>query len=377
MKHHLVVAFTALAAAGAPSLALAEIQPETLTVQPRISEGGHVYVMDFGINDSSRIVVLDADDLGLQGTIGAGTFAQMRMNADRKTLFTSSAYFSRYSYGDVEAVVHEWDPATLARKREFTISNKMVQGLSQRGVLNVSADGNFLVVQNATPATSVTIASLAEGKDIAEIPTPGCWTAYPSAKGTAFTAICGDGTLAKYGYAADGSFSQGAKSDKIFDADTDPLFGDALRVGDNLVYVSYGGTLHVVDDSGDRPVLVRKVDFAEDGWAVSGYNLMAYHEPSGTLFVLMHDQPFDGSHKVPAKEIWAIDMKTDKVVGRSSAQGVSNITVSADADPVLFGLDHMGGVHRFDVTLGDKVTLEQTAATEGVAAFPTMLVTDF
>lgn len=377
MKRQLVVALSLLAAAAGAAFAQEEIAPETLTVQERIPEGDHFYVMDFGINGSSPIYVLNAEDLSLVGSIGTGTFATMTMSPDKSTLYSASTYLRRYTYGEAEAVIHAWDPQTLAAKAEFMVAPKIAQALSQRGTLNVSADGKYLLVQNATPATSITIADAVAGKELGEIPTPGCWTAYPSVEGTAFTTLCGDGTVAKYTYAADGTAGAPAKSDPIFDADKDPLYGDAMRVDGKLVYVSYGGTLYIVDDSGERPVLDRTVAFAEEGWAPGGYNLMAYSAPANTLFVLMHSNPGDGSHKTPAEEIWAIDMATDTVVGRSEAHDEASIAVSGGENPVLVGIDHLGGVHRYDVTGGDTVSLTETASREGVAAFPTIVATDF
>lgn len=378
MKNHHIFAVSVLLASG--GLAFAQetnIQPETLAVDARISEGEHLYVMDMGISGSSSIYVLNASDLSLEGNIGSGTFSQMLMSPDGSTVYTASMFMRRYTYGDVESVLGEWDSQTLKGKREIIISNKLAQTLSQKGALNLSADGSFMMIQNATPATSVSIIDLAAGKELAEIPTPGCWTAYPSVKGTAFTTICGDGTIAKYSYTADGSFGNPGDSEKIFDPDEDPIFGNAVRVDGNLVYVSYAGALIIVDDSGDTPALVKKVSFAKDGWAPSGYNLMAYHEASKTLFVTMHPNAFDGSHKVPAEEIWAINMDSDQVVGRSAAHGESNITLSGGKTPMLFGVDHMGGVHRYEITLGDTVTVNEAAAREGVAIFATVLATDF
>ena len=377
MKRQLVVALSVLAISGLAAFAQEAIEPETLTVQERIPEGPHVYVMDFGINGSSPIYVLNADDLSLVGSMGAGTFATMTMSADKSTLFSASSYLRRYTYGDVEAVIHAWDSQALSAKKEFMVSPKLAQALSQRGTLNVSADGRHLLVQNATPATSITIADAVEGRELGEIPTPGCWTAYPSVEGTAFTTLCGDGTVAKYTYGPDGTAGEPAKSDKIFDADADPLYSDAVRVGGKLVYVSFGGTLYIVDDSGEKPVLDRTVPFSEEGWAPGGYNLMAYSEPTNTLFILMHSNPAEGSHKSPGEEIWAIDMDSMTVVGRSEAHGESSIAVSGGETPVLFGIDHLGSVHRYDVAMGDTVGLTQTATREGVAIFPTMIVTDF
>ncbi|MFV0292243.1 MAG: amine dehydrogenase large subunit [Paracoccus sp. (in: a-proteobacteria)] len=378
MKQYLIATISTLVASG--SLAMAQetdIQPETLIVEERISEGEHVFIMDMGIATPSQISVLNADDLSMEGNIGAGNFSQMMISPDHSSIYTASVYMSRYNYGDIEAVLHEWDAATLTAKREFVINDKLAQTLTQKGTLNLSADGAFMIVQNATPATSVSVINMADGTEVAEIPTPGCWTAYPAVEGSAFTMLCGDGTVAKYSYTAEGSAGDPGKSEKIFDADADPLFGNAHRVDGNLVYISYSGSLYVVDDSGDVPVLTKTIDFAEDGWAPSGYGLMGYHEPSKTMFVTMHQNPSDGSHKMPAAEIWAINMDSGQVVGRGEASGESNITVSGGENPVIFGTDHVGGVHRYDVVLGDEVTITKATSRDGVALFPTLLVTDY
>lgn len=378
MKNSILAALSILATSG--SLAIAQevnIEPETLTVEPRISEGDHVFILDMGLSGPTSISVLNADDLSMEGNIGTGTFASMLMTDDKSTLYTSSAYMRRYTRGAVEAVIEEHDPVTLNLRREIIVSEKLAQSLSQRGVLNTTADGAYLLAQNATPATSVSVIDLAAGEQIAEVPTPGCWTAYPALEGLAFTTLCGDGRIVKYTFAADGSYGDPESSEEIFDSYTNPLFSDAHRIGEHLAYLSFSGTLYLVDDSGDAPVVDRTIEFATDGWAPSGYNLMTYHEESGTLFVMMHSDPKEGSHKTPAEEIWAIDMETGAVAGRSEAHDETSIAVSGGQTPTLFGIDHLGGVRKYDVSIGDSVTLTSSATLEGLAFFATILTTDF
>ncbi|MCV2882885.1 amine dehydrogenase large subunit [Actibacterium sp. XHP0104] len=190
MKHQLIALLSVAAGAGSPAFAQeVNIEPEILTVEERISEGEHVFVMDFGINGSSQISILNANDLSMAGTIGTGTFAQMMMSPDMASLYTGSVYLRRYTYGEVEGVVQQWNASTLNPERELVVSNKLAQTLSQKGIINLSADGNYLVLQNATPATSVNIVDLKAGKDLVEIPTPGCWTAYPSVESTSFSTL--------------------------------------------------------------------------------------------------------------------------------------------------------------------------------------------
>lgn len=378
MKKCFLVSFSILAVSSGFAIAQEiDIEPETLTVEPRISEGGHVFVLDMGINGPTSIFVLNADDLSIEGNVGAGTFANMFISADKSVLYTSSAYMRRYTHGEVEAVIEEHDPVTLQLKREILVSDKLAQPLSQRGVLNTTADGAYILAQNATPATSVSIIDVVAGAQIAEVPTPGCWTAYPTLEGAGFSSLCGDGRLVKHTFAGDGSFSEPGYSEVIFDPDTNPLFTDAHRIGDDLVFVSFSGTLYFVDDSGDVPRLDRTIEFASEGWAPSGYNLMSYHGESDTLFVMMHADPKEGSHKSPAEEIWAVRTETGEVVGRSEAHHETSIAVSDGEAPTLFGIDHLGGVNKYDVSIGDEVSLALTATREGLATFATIVATDF
>jgi methylamine dehydrogenase heavy chain len=60
-----------------------------------------------------------------------------------------------------------------------------------------SADGRWLLVQNATPASSVTVVDLKNRRTAAELPTPGCWGVIPWPQDASrFSTVCGDGSLA-------------------------------------------------------------------------------------------------------------------------------------------------------------------------------------
>ncbi|WP_134679148.1 amine dehydrogenase large subunit [Paracoccus ravus] len=376
MKLTTALTMTLMALAGTAHAA-DEIQPETLTIEEKIAPGPNVLVMDFGMVGSSPVYVFGNEDLKLKGNIGTGSFGQMILSKDGKTLYTVSAYLERYVYGPIHAVVHEWDLQTMTAKREFEINDKFAHVESQTGTLTLGDGENFLLVQNATPATSVTVVDLAKGADIAEIPTPGCWTAIPAIEGRRFSTICGDGKFASFTYEADGTFSKPVKSEQIFDADKDPLFANPLRVGGKLVYLSFGGNFHVVDDSGEAAKLENTVSIEGGEWAPSGSEVMTYHAASNTIFVMMHKGPFDGSHKNPAEEIWAVDASTFKVKGRSAANGETGIMVTKGDAPDLYGVTHMGTLVKYAVALGDEVALTKAAEREGAAIFPALMQADY
>lgn len=350
------------------------LTPETLTIEKTIKAGPNMVVLDMGMNGGSPLYVLSADDLTMKGNMGSGTAAQMVLAGDAKTLYTASTYYKRYTTGAIEAVITEWDLPTLTAKREIPISEKMAQVDSQPALFALVDAEKYLLVQNATPATSVSVVDLGSGKQIAEIPTPGCWTAMPSAAGAKFTALCGDGTLMSWSFKADGTVAEPLKSQKIFDADQDALFANPIRLASGLLaYVSFKGSFYLVDDSGETPVLTATTPFAVEGWAPSGSEVLAYHAASDTAYVMMHPKAKEGTHKNPAAEIWAFEMGSGKLLARSPAGGETGIIVSKDGSTV-FGATHDGGVNKYSVEAGK---LTKTASKEGFMIFPTIMAADF
>ena len=101
------------------------------------------------------------------------------------------------------------------------------------------------------------------------------------------------------------------------------LFVTAAQQGDLYHFVSFKGNAVTVDLSGEvaqagKPwSLVGPVD-AKAGWRPGGYQPVALHRDSGMLYVGMHPKGYEGSHKNPAHEVWAYDLKAQRLVARSA-----------------------------------------------------------
>jgi methylamine dehydrogenase heavy chain len=247
----------------------------------------------------------------------------------------------RIAYGAAEMVLQIFDVATLSPIKEIALPPKFAMLTPYRHMLAQSADGRYVYVQNATPATSVTVVDIIAGKVTGEIPTPGCFGIYPSLQGHKFSVICGDGTFASYALQADGAAADRAQSQKIFDVDQDPIFLPAQRAGADLIYLSYHGNVYRLSDRDAAVQLLAKFSITEGirgGWAPGGYELFAYDQRHDVLFVGMHPDAKDGSHKQGSKEIWAYQLGARKLLHRSSVEGVRALTVSDEAVPVLFAL---------------------------------------
>lgn len=326
--------------------------PEQVTTKTDVGPGPHLFVAG-----DQRIHVIDPLKLKYLGQISTGGRAQYAFSSRGDEVYIATSFYSRGWTGEREDILQIYDTTTLAAKSEYPVIEKVAMGgAGGKSLSPLSIDGRWLFVQNATPAISVQLIDLPAQKVTGEIPTPGCWGIFPSAAGQLrFTALCGDGKLTTYTMNAAGSEATAALSDKIFDADTDPLFVDAERAGDNLIFTSFNGNIYEVSVAGAAAKLTRKfsiIDGVEDKWAPGGTQVTSYLADSSILYVLMHDKPYDGSHTDAGKEVWAVDMKKRAVISRSTIRPAKAIFVTGGDKPALFafgGEKEETGVSRYAI----------------------------
>lgn len=302
----------------------------------------NLFLFDDNFATSSRIHVLSGTDLAYKGMISSGYIVQPWLPPDGKTLYMAVSYYSRYTSGNREDVIETVDVATLTKTGEIAIPPKHAMTGPLRPMVQGSADGRWLFVQNALPATSVTVVDLTAKKAVGEIPTPGCWSIYPSASvPNRFSALCGDGTMATYTLNAEGTKADRKSTHKFFDVDTEPLFAHAERDGDSLLFISFTGTVYRVNIEGEVALVQDRFPInvgVKGNWRPGGFQLLALHQPSRILYVLMHKDGKEGSHKQAADEIWAVDLASQKVIARTPSKAIDVLTVSKDASAVLYGI---------------------------------------
>jgi methylamine dehydrogenase heavy chain len=321
---------------------------ETLTVEKLpAATPQRIYLSDVAITHivDGRLHIIDGDRLKYLGVIATGYAGNATLSVDRSQIYVATTYYSRLSRGERTDVVDVHDATTLEHRGEIAIPPRHAQALPYKGLIRPSSDGRWLFVQNATPASSVTVIDLAARKSVSEVATPGCWIVIPSqSAGNRFSTLCGDGTLQTITLSESGAFKSRAASARFFDPESDPLFVTADNVGDRHYFVSFKGMLHAADLSAEAPQLERPWSLVAGGeqrqsWRPGGYQVMAIHRKSERLFVAMHPGGKEGSHKDPAKEIWVFDLKQKKRLSRLPAQNAISIAVSQADSPKLFAID--------------------------------------
>jgi len=312
-----------------------ELPAETLTVMPTVPSAERVYVADIAIAHISdgRIRVFDARNGKLLGMISTGFAGNFALSPKADELYVATTYLSRGSRGDRVDVLEVHDTASLAFKHEVVLPPKRAQALTYRGLVQPTASGRFAVVQNATPATSLTVVDLQERKVAGEIATPGCWGAHASAsQAHRVSMLCGDGKVATVTLDDAGAVADRQVSDKLFDADRDAWFHHTDRVGDRYWFVSFKGNVTELDLGGPvAKVAGRSWSLAAaqaGGWRPGGYQAFAVHPSGRWLVVAMHDHGNEGSHKRPAKQLWVFDLDSGKRVSTARGHGAVSVAFS-------------------------------------------------
>lgn len=362
MSRFFVCVIVIASAASLASSAFAEPRYENLTVARMPEPTPHrIYVSDIAINHivDGRLHVIDGDTLKYLGMISTGYAGNATLSLDRREIYVATTYYSRLSRGERTDVVDIHDTQTLEHKGEIAIPTRHAQALPYKGLIRTSSDGRWLFVQNATPASSVTVVDLKARKFAAEIPTPGCWIVIPSqTDGSRFATLCGDGTLQSITLDDNGSLKSRIRGTRFFHPDEDPVFVQTDNIGDRHFFVSYKGQVYAADLSGEVPKVAAPWPLASDaetrrGWRPGGYQLLAVHRKSGRLFVAMHAGGGEGSHKNPAREIWVFDLEKKKRVAKLPGHNAIAIAVSQTDQPKLFAIDGMNmGLAVYDA--GDK-----------------------
>jgi methylamine dehydrogenase heavy chain len=316
----------------------------------------------------SKIRIIDGDDFSVLGQLTNGTFGSFAISADRKTLYDATTFFSRGDHGTRTDVLEYYDTTTLKPRAETILLSKRAMSNQYSSFLVESAEEKYLFVQNATPATSVSIVDLRTRALLSEIPTAGCFGIYASPTNPGrFSTLCGDGAALTVDVDSTGKETGRKRSAVLFDPEKDALFISGVRMNTKTLFVSFLGNVHIIDFSGE--VAAQETPWTFLGakeraahWRPGGYSNIAYSPFNGQLYLGMHPDGQEGSHKRPAAEIWKIDVSKHEVTGRAKSDGANYIQTSKEAHPLLFTVnvtaDIQGSISRYD---GDTLKLLGTS----------------
>lgn len=345
----------ALPGAARAQLPVEEWSVETLPFPPHPHR---TYIADLEFDNlvSSRITVVDPDAQRYLGMISAGFISPFTLSGDGKTLYTADIFYSRGTRGERTDVLTAHDTSSLAPQWEVPIPPKRMNVLAERFQLSLTDDDRFALITNFTPASSVSVVDVQARQFVGEIDIPGCSLNYPAGP-RRFVSICGDGHLLAVTLDDQGR-ETGRERVPFFSPEEDLLFERAVPNDGIYYFPSFKGQLHSVDMrrqplkvDGPWPLLTDAE--REQGWRPGGWQLIALSPQDNQLFVLMHPDAYNGSHKDPSTSIWVYDLEAKRKIGvLESPTPIWSLHASRDDKAVLLGLNIEGGLEIFDVKSG-------------------------
>jgi methylamine dehydrogenase heavy chain len=311
-----IAAFALLAgltAAAGPPLP-AEPIPAVATLPAKSEHWLYAHDAAFYSLTSGKVFVVDvgAESRNVLGLIGAAQFPSFRQSAARGELYVAESFFARGTRGEQTDVLTVYDAASLELLGEVVLpGTKRMQVVPQKAALQVTRSGDFALVFNFTPASSVTVVDLGARQVLNEIALPGCMLTYPFGS-SGFVTLCGDGSLLALVLDGEGRVVDEHRTEPFNDIDGDPMFMKVGWVGETAYFPTFDGWIQPVDLSGDEPRPLQRwrletnlpnapADAKPSGWQVIS------SDAAGRLYVLMRENARPGEHKSGGESVWVVD----------------------------------------------------------------------
>ena len=341
----------ALAICFASGLSHAEIQPEKLGTSETLPSDypeQWVFAHDgaFMHMISGHYMILDpAAETGTEqykGMVDSSFISSFAQSNKRNEFYVIETFYSRGSRGERTDVVTIYDPSTLSPKGEIVLPKEKLRmnSMPEKYASLLVNDDKYLVVTNMSPATSVTVVDLDNRSVVGTAETPGCVLNYPTGT-SSFTSICLNGAFNTFKVDDSGQVSNVGQTEPMFDPMTSPVFEKPAIINGQAYFISFTGDVYNVDLSGDKPVIGEQWSLLNDedskaGYRPGGWQLLATDD-NGLMYVLMHPEGYEGSHKDGGPEMWTIDPAKREVINKLELNtwGVSIMATHGEQPYVL------------------------------------------
>lgn len=331
------------------STATAEIKPEPIGVIEKLPAQypAHwlmVHDAAFFHMSDGKMVLLDADaetqPTQYQGMLNSSGIGQYNFSVQRKEHYVAQTFWSRGHRGTRTDVISIYDFENLALVGEVELpGGKRSQTMPEKFALQLIDGDRFLLIFNLTPATSVSVVDLEKREVINEVQIPGCALAYPTGK-RGFSSMCSDGALLTTLLDKDGQTKSQQRGKPFFNVDEEPMFEKPAMVGGKAYFPSFRGSMQPVGLNGNSPSIKKSWSLVSDeeraaGWRPGGLQLLD-SDAKGRIYILMHPEGYNGSHKDGGPEVWVFDPRKKKRLQRIKLKthGVS-LAVTQDKNPIL------------------------------------------
>jgi len=332
-------------------------RPDTALLPPA---GPHRYFVN---GRGGGVTIINGDTAKIEGTVNGPGSIGFAVAPDQSRFYVSETIWTRANRGKRQDLLSIYDGASLELLHEIELPGRLIAS-GRTPYFNISADGRRGYVYNFEPAPSVITVDLVGRKVLSETPTPGCGLVFPF-RSEGFASLCADGSLLTVTLDGRGR-AQAAAAPVFFDAENDPVFEESIvdRSTGQAFFLTYTGLVHQVELGAEpkfqpawsvqRAAGLGPATTAPDHktWRPGGRRPLAYHRPSGRLYVLMHE----GRHwtqKQAGSQVWVLDAKSQEIVRRFDLPTNGYVvSVTQDAAPLLYVTSEEGALSVMDPETG-------------------------
>jgi methylamine dehydrogenase heavy chain len=174
--------------------------------------------------------------------------------------------------------------------------------------------------------------------------------------GRAFASLCTDGSMLSVQLDENGEQVSSERTESFFDANNDPLMEKAAIIDGIAYFPTFLGRLFPIDLTGDVPDVGEAWSLLgndDEGWRPGGLTVTGT-DAAGRLYVLMHPDGYEGSHKDPGTEVWVFDVESQQRVDRIELQlPAITIGLTRDDDPLLLATNINLAVDIYNIGSGE------------------------
>jgi len=362
----LVAGIAALAATIARYVSAEEFKAEPLgqvVELPSPNPDHWVVIQDLSFTHmrEGRLYLVDpaADSIGgqMRGIMSADFIASFLQSAIRNEYYVIESFHSRGGRGGERTdVVSIYDPGTLSVIEEIVIPSKRLTGMPNRYQVSLLDDDRYLLVYNFTPSQSVTVVDLETRKVLREVAIAGCAFVFPTGK-RGFSSLCSDGGLLTTRLKTDGRVDSTSRIEPFNDVIDDAMFARPGEIDGVFYFPTFTGNVVPIDMNGAEAKVgetwsLTTVAERATGWRPGG-PWPAIGHPDGRLYVLMHADGGEGTHKNGGDQVWIFDAANGERIGRIElARWGIALGLSAASEPQLLvtGAEPVVDVYQADGT---------------------------
>ena len=252
----------------------------------------------------------------VQGMMSASFLASYTRSDTRNEHYVIESFFSRGNRGGERSDwVTIYDADTLDVRAEIAIPPKRVSGMPKTTAVHLLDGEQFLLVYNFTPAQSVSVVDVANRRFVGEIATAGCGFIVAS-DGLRFASLCSDGAVLVNELDENGASSDAVRIEEFVDAEDDPVFETSVAIGERTYFVTFAGDVQVLRAvrtgfRAERGFSLLTDDDREANWRPGGMSMVSVDD-QGAMYVLMHPDGADGTHKNGGSEVWKFEAKRNR-----------------------------------------------------------------